>query len=219
MTLRLVASLEQPFGFDPALAIRLGALGVILESGALLVLIWQFDVLLRRKRSWLASRTAPPPGYIETRRPTRKNYPDYGEFGHFEWLILSAYVWLAFASIAALVNGIAELLGTPPLLNPDIERHAIAVGFITLLIFGMAARMLPGFSGKNRVASTRLVLATFWLGNLAAFTRVVPLLAPGFPGGDLALGSSGAIGWLAVACLTVNLGRTLRQKQASYLTE
>jgi hypothetical protein len=75
----------------------------------------------------------------------------------------------------------------------------------------MAARMLPGFSGKNRIASARLVLMTFWLGNLAALFRVAPLLAPAFPGGDIALGTSGAIGWLAVACLAANLGRTLRQ--------
>ena len=96
-------------------------------------------------------------------------------------------------------------------MNPDIERHAITVGFITLLIFGMAVRMLPGFSGKPRVASTRLVLATFWLGNLAALCRGLPLFAVNLPGADLALGVSGAIGWVAVACLAVNLGRTFRK--------
>jgi uncharacterized protein involved in response to NO len=219
MALRLAMLLEQLFGTGPSPASRLDGLGAILESSALLVFIWQLDVLLRRKTSWLVSRTPPPSGYIETRRPTRKNYPDYGEFGHFEWLIFSAYVWLAFAGTVALLNGFAMLLGNLALLNPDIERHSIAVGFITLLIFGMAARMLPGFSGKNRVASTRLVLATFWLGNLAALARVLPLLAPGFPGGDAALGSSGAIGWLAVVCLAVNLGRTLGHKSSSQLTE
>ncbi|HEX7593121.1 MAG TPA: NnrS family protein, partial [Anaerolineae bacterium] len=212
MLLRLGTGLEQTFGFDPSTATRLAGLGALLEGGTLLVFIWQFDVLLRRKTPWTATRVAPPPGYVETRKPTRKNYPDYGEFGRFELLILSAYAWLAFASAVAVIDGAASVLGNPALLNPDIERHAITVGFITLLIFGMAARMLPGFSGKARVASTRLVVATFWLGNLAALCRVAPLLAPGVIGADIALGSSGAIGWLAVACLAVNLWRTLRQK-------
>ena len=207
---RLTPVLERVFVLVPTLSTRLAGLGAVLEGGALLVFIWQFDVLLRRKTPWLASRTPPPPGYVETRKPTRPNYPDYGEFGRFELLIISAYAWLAFASIVAVLDGAAALLGNSVLVNPDIERHAITIGFITLLIFGMAARMLPGFSGKSRVASTRLVLATFWLGNLAALFRVAPLFAPNFPGANTALGISGAIGWLAVACLAANLWQTFR---------
>jgi hypothetical protein len=197
----------------------LTGIGSVLEGGALLVFIWEFDVLLRRKQPWITSRTPPPPGYVETRKPTRKHYPDYGEFGRFELLIISAYAWLAFASIVAVLNGVAILAGIPalstvaagtPTLNPDIERHAMTLGFITLLIFGMAARMLPGFSGKPRVASTRLVMATFWLGNTATVFRIAPLLAPDLMGANVALGVSGTIGWLAVACLAINLWRTFR---------
>ena len=75
----------------------------------------------------------------------------------------------------------------------------------------MAARMLPGFSGKSRIANPRLVLATYWFGNLAVLFRLAPLFAPSFAGANLALGSSGALGWLAVACLAVNLWRTFHQ--------
>ncbi len=212
MLLRLTAQLEQPFGIDSPIAVWLGGTGAMLEGGAILVFVWQLDVLLRRKTPWIASRTPPPADYIETRKPTRKNYPDYGEFGRFELLIISAYAWLAFAGAMAIADGIGRILGNPALLNPDIERHAITVGFITLLIFGMATRMLPGFSGKSRIASPRLVLATFWFGNLAALFRVAPLFAPSIAGANLALGSSGALGWLAVACLAANLWRTMRQK-------
>ena len=114
-------------------------------------------------------------------------------------------------ALNCLSTGIAVLFDAPALFNPDIERHAITVGFITLLIFGMAVRLLPGFSGKTRVASTRLVLATFWLGNLATFCRVAPLFAPNVIGADIAYASSGAIGWVAVLCLGINLWRTFRQ--------
>ncbi len=191
-----------------------GGLGQVLEAVAVLAFIWSFDVLLRRKQPWTTSRTPPPPGYIETRKPTRQGYPDYGEFGRFELLVISAYAWLAFASLVTLANGVSVLVMSPtlspggPFFNPDISRHAMTAGFITLLIFGMAVRMLPGFSAKTRVASTALVLATFWLGNLATLFRVVPLFAPDLLVSKIALGSSGAIGWLAVACLAVNLHRT-----------
>ncbi len=201
LVLRVAGELEQVFG----------SVGAVLQGVALLTFIWSLDVLLRRKAPWTASRTPPPAGYVETRKPTRRNYPDYGEFGRFELLVISAYAWLAFASALAVIGGAATLAGFPALFNPDIERHAIAVGFITLLIFGMAVRMLPGFSGKSRVASARLVLGTVWLGNLAALFRVAPLFAPDLPGANIALGASGALGWLAVACLAVNMWRTFRR--------
>ena len=201
LSLRLT---EQLFG------IRIAGLGAILEGGALLCFIWSFDVLLRRKPPWIVSRITPPPDYVETRKPTRKHYPDYGEFGRFELLIISAYAWLAFASIVAILNGAFQLIAATALFHPDVERHAITVGFITLLIFGMAVRMLPGFGGKTRVASPRLVLATFWLGNAAALFRVAPLFAPDLIGAKVALASSGAIAWLAVACLAINLWLTRR---------
>jgi len=122
--------------------------------------------------------------------------------------VISAFVWLAFSGIMAIVDGGLELVTASLPFNPDIERHALTVGFITLLIFGMAVRMLPGFSAKPRIASPRLVLATFWLGNAAAACRVIPLFIPTLPGADAALGISGTMGWFAVACLAANLVRT-----------
>lgn len=208
LALRLAFVMEQMFYIAPDILASLGGLGRILQGGALLVFIWEFDILLHRKRPWTESKLPTPPEVAAARKPTRKNYPDYGEFGRFELLVISAYLWLAFASAVLLVDGAAMLVNSSALLNPDIERHAITVGFISLLIFGMAVRMLPGFSGKTRVASARLVLATFWLGNLAALTRVLPLFAPNLVGANFALAGSGTLGWLAVACLALNLWKT-----------
>lgn len=199
LVLRII---EQPFWLS---------VGQVLLGGALLFFIAELDVLMRRKPPWTSTRTLPPPDYVETRPPTRPHYPDYGEFGRFELLILSAFGWLAFASLLTVIDGLSTLLGYPALLNPDIERHTITVGFITLLILGMAVRLVPGFSGQRRIASPRLVLATFWLGNLATLTRVVPLLAPEIAGLNIILGFSGIIGWLAVAGLGINLWQTFRQ--------
>lgn len=201
--------IEQLFGVG--WGARMGGLGIGIEAAALLVFIWWLDVLSRRRRPWTDSRVPTPPEVAAKKAPTRPGYPDYGEFGRFELLVISAYWWLVFACLIALLNGISLIAGATPPFNPDIVRHSITIGFITQLIFGMAVRLLPGLSGKRKVASTGLVLATFWLGNLAALFRVAPLFVPEAPGATAALASSGAIGWLAVACLGVNLWRTFRQ--------
>lgn len=205
---RIIALLEQTFVYSNIL----GAAGAILEAGMILMFIWLIDIPLRRKAPWTSDRVTPPSGYVEMRAPTRKGYPDHGEFGRFELLVSSAFIWLMFAAGIAICNSFTVLLTGAAALNADIERHSITVGFITLLIFGMAARMLPGFSGKDRVASTRLVMATFWLGNLAALCRVAPLAVPDLFSAQIALAISGVIGWLAVLCLGVNLWMTFRMK-------
>lgn len=211
LVLRIAGVLEQVFSSFPGLASRSTGVGAVLEGAAVLVFIWLVDIPLRRKPPWTESRLPIPPEVAATRKPTRKDYPDYGEFGRFELLVISAYLWLAFSSAIAIVNGVSLLLTAGTFVNPDIERHSLAVGFITLLIFGMAVRMLPGFSGKTKVASTHLVLATFWLGNLAAVLRVGPLFFPAAPAATALLGTSGAFGWLAVGCLGVNLWRTWKE--------
>jgi len=111
------------------------------------------------------------------------------------------------------VDGAAEALGLTPPLNLDSARHSLAVGFIALLICGVAPRMLPGFSG-GRIRSPRLVVATLWLGNGAALLRVGPLLAApalgalgpaGVAAGRLAFGLSGPLGLALAITLAVNL--------------
>jgi hypothetical protein len=78
--------------------------------------------------------------------------------------------------------------------------------------------MIPGFSG-GRIASPRLVAATFWLGNTAALLRVgsvigAPLLAATGSVGQtlaaIAFGLSGPLGLALAACLAVNLWPALR---------
>lgn len=183
--------------------------GALALNACILVFIWQID-LIRRRAPWIVNRapnTRPDLDYL--RKPTRAAYPDAGEYGRFELLIYSAYVWL----LVAVALNIAALAGefVPGLnVSPDAARHALTVGFMTLLIFGMAARMAPGFSQKKGLLYPRLVQATFVLGNIAAFLRVVPTF---FTSSEIALslwGLSGLFGWAAVAVLAVNLVSTFR---------
>jgi hypothetical protein len=94
------------------------------------------------------------------------------------------------------------------------------LGFVTLLIFGMAVRMLPGFLAQRRVAYPALVEATFWLGNTAVVSRILPFVVPPailqqVPGlaliAQIAFGVSGLLGFAAVWCLACNLWQTARQ--------
>jgi hypothetical protein len=78
--------------------------------------------------------------------------------------------------------------------------------------------MIPGFMGKKKVASPKLVGATFWLGNAATIFRVTPLVLPLalfdmmpslVPIAQAAFAFSGILGLLAIFCLTINLWKTV----------
>ncbi len=203
-------------GLDAGMVRALGSLGVLVKGSVILWFTWKLDVLTRRRRVERSAR------FLQSgpdRPPTRPGLPDYGEFGRFELLVYSAYTWLVLAAGCEILAAVATLAGLPSPVSWDAVRHMYLVGFISLLIFGVAVRMLPGFLRKKAVASPALVEATFWLGNTAALFRVLPLILP--PGlfelspvaGRLVLGAfglSGLIALAAVLCLAVNLWWTAR---------
>jgi len=107
--------------------------------------------------------------------------------------------------VLLVIDGIASLLSDTRPVSIDAIRHSFAIGFITLLICGIAVRMVPGFSSKV-IRSPMLVTATLVLGNLAALLRVGSLLlAPVLPGSELFFALSGPTGLALILCLTVNL--------------
>lgn len=188
----------------------LATLGILGLNACILFFIWRLDIL-RLRPPWIVDRapnTRPDLDYL--RQPTRANYPDNGEYGRFELLINSAFVWLGIAmalDVLRVLPWVNDFIAIPQ----DGARHALMVGFITLLIFGMAARMAPGFSGRRGVAHPELVVWLFYLGNLAAILRVVPTF---FPQSKIALmlwGMSGFIGWCAVLVLAVIMWGTFHR--------
>jgi uncharacterized protein involved in response to NO len=197
----------------------LDSLGRLLEGAALLAATWVVDAPLFRTRAAVLARAQAH--QRELGQAPRPWPPLSSDLVAAEWLLRTAYAWLAVAGALLLLGG-ALGLGGGPLLPADVERHALGTGFVTLLIFGMGPRLLPGFVGSAHVASAGLVWATVWLGNAAALLRVAPplvvwLLALTVPvatppaaltNGLLAL--SGLLGLAAVACFTANLWRTLR---------
>jgi uncharacterized protein involved in response to NO len=91
---------------------------------------------------------------------------------------ITAYLWLILVGFLLLQSATAAL-GAPIVpVSPDAERHALGSGFVTMLILGLGAQLLPAFTNRRR-RSDRLVWATLVLGNVAALLRVGPLLIAG----------------------------------------
>ncbi|HSB70961.1 MAG TPA: hypothetical protein VLT62_16665, partial [Candidatus Methylomirabilis sp.] len=217
VSLQLAPAALSVLGLPAGAARSFAGLGNLIKGGVILWFIWELDVLTRRRP------VERPARFLQSgpaRPPTRPGLPDYGEFGRFERLVYSAYTWLALAAGCEMMDGGAILAGRTPPFGGDPIRHMYLLGFITLLIFGVAVRMLPGFLKQKAVVSPALVEATFWLGNIATVFRVLPLLVPvglieRFPAGVMlaqaAFGLSGVVALAAVVCLAVNLWRTARR--------
>jgi uncharacterized protein involved in response to NO len=195
-----------------ALGDALRGLGMLAMGSVLLTFIAVF-LRMMRARGRLPERVASLTPEPET---TRRHYTATlasarGDFGPFVGLVASAYLWAMFAGVLLLVDGSALLLGGQMPVTLDAVRHALAIGFVALLICGIAPRMVPGFAG-GRIASPRYVCATLWLGNLSAVLRVGSiLLAPALASGggatldSLLFGLSGPAGLALALCLALNL--------------
>ncbi|HEY7983150.1 MAG TPA: hypothetical protein VID73_03220 [Ktedonobacterales bacterium] len=193
--------------------------------GAVLVAYVAIFTRLMRTRGRLPQRVsqlAPAPEAAAVRYRAQVS-AERSAYGPFVALVASAYLWAMLGGALYTLDGVAEALGFAPPLNVDAARHSLAVGFIALLICGVAPRMLPGFSG-GRIRSARLVTATLWLGNGAALLRVGPLLAApvlaalgpaGVAAGALAFGLSGPTGLALAIILAVNLWPALWPRRAA----
>jgi uncharacterized protein involved in response to NO len=193
---------------------RIYGLGILLLGGALMLFVAVF-LRLMRTRGRLPRRVAqlaPSPETV-ARAYRERVQTEANAHGPFVPLIASAYVWALLGGAVLAIDGLALLAtGTAPI-PMDGARHSLALGFIALLICGIAPRMLPGLSGGH-IASARLVSATLWLGNSAAILRVgsvlaAPALATLGPMGsvtdNLAFGLSGPLGLALAVCLAINL--------------
>jgi hypothetical protein len=187
--------------------VRLMQAGQTVKGIGMLWFIWRLGVLTCGRFAWLG------PTSSRRTRTLRQSNEANREFGAFGALIVSAYIWLAVAAVG-------ELLGNAVGIRHDVLRHLYLMGFVTLLILGVAVRMLPGLMRARRVAHPGLVGATLWFGNAAVIGRVLLLGLPGsvwqglppwaVQGARIAFAWSGMLALVAVLCLTLNLGRTAR---------
>lgn len=99
-------------------------------------------------------------------------------------------------------------------------RHAITVGFVSLTIMGVAARVVPAFGGRSSASLSSLWLP-FALLNLGCLLRVSGQIATDFdPGWFVVAGASGLFEIAALALWGVHLWGLLscRERQAERRT-
>lgn len=184
----------------------MSGLGLLVLGMVVLVFTGSFLHLLRH-RTHVPPQSAPHTPHTEflAERARQRRREERHRYGPYVALIGSAYLWGSLGALLLVIDGIASLLfGALPVMV-DAIRHSFAVGFITLLICGIAVRLVPSFSGKA-IRSPRLVTATLLLGNLAALLRVGSVvLVPVLPGSAVFFALAGPTGLALVLCLTVNL--------------
>ncbi|GHO91042.1 hypothetical protein KSF_010900 [Reticulibacter mediterranei] len=192
-------------------------IGSILIGAVVMVFIGIFLALMRR-RGRIPQRVAklsPEPAAL-TRSYQHQIKKEQTDYGPFVGLVASAYLWALLGALLLLIDGASILITGSELVSFDAIRHCFALGFIALLICGIAPRMLPSFSG-GKMLSPRLVSATLWLGNIATLLRVGSLLlAPlfvitqGFAIETFLFSLSGPCGLALALCLAINLWPALR---------
>ena len=188
----------------------LSGLGLV-AIGIVMLLFTGYFLYLMRNRTQLPPQVAahaPHPEVLveRARQRTQEERRRYGPYGA---LIGTAYLWGSLGAVFMVIDGLAMLLFETLPVTVDVIQHSFAIGFITLLICGIAVRMLPGFSGKA-IRSPRLVTATLLLGNLAVLLRVGSLvLGPVLPGSEVFFALSGPTGLALILCLAINLWPTL----------
>src|SRR5688500_7486114 len=120
--------------------------------------------------------------------------------------IRSSLCWLGFG----VLLGIGMALLPSHVVYRPAHVHANLLGFVSMMIFGVAYHVLPRFSGRPlhnpRLAAVHLVLANAGLGAMV----IAWLLRPhGVPGWSLLLGMGGLTSAAGAFCFIYNIWRTL----------
>jgi uncharacterized protein involved in response to NO len=141
--------------------------------------------------------------------PRRTKIEISGVDNTFSWFIKLGYAWLLAAAALPFHADIFRLAPS--------SRHAMAVGFITPIIFGVAYRVLPIFNGVN-LASNKLMRVSFWH-FAAGSTLSISMALNRAYGWTWTYAWSGIAGWLVFAATVMfawNLLQTLRVKAEKF---
>lgn len=137
--------------------------------------IFKLDILFKTKPDWTEEQHEER---VPHRREPREGMPDFGEFGRFEWLIRPAFIWLVVGLFLDSLIQIGLMFKIQMGIGIDGVRHLWLAGFVSLLIMGMAVRMIPGMTGvlklkhPNRVAWLAIIV------NISVFCRTLSIAIP-----------------------------------------
>lgn len=137
-----------------------------------------------------------------------------GVHSSFPFFVRSAYVWL----LVAAGLGIWAANAANPSGIWGASRHALTVGFISMMVFCVAQRVLPAFSGMRLLFSPKLMFAALLLltcgcavrvsGEALAYQEILPAAWSWLP-------YSAVMELSAVTLFAVNLAITFMRKPPS----
>ena len=91
-----------------------------------------------------------------------------GIHGSFPYFVRSAYGWLIVAAVLGVWGAFAQ--------HSDgiwgASRHALTVGFVSMMVFAIGQRILPAFSGMRLLYSRKLMATSLFLLTIGCFLRV-----------------------------------------------
>lgn len=142
--------------------------------------------------------------------PTKRRPYILPAYARYEWFVKAAYGWLVVSAVLLFVQGLEGVLGERvlPSLSTAPVIHVFTLGFITMMIFGLSARMLPLFE-PTTLPYRRAIDAAFVLLNVSVGLRLV--FGLGSPAGaDAFLALSGTAGLAALISYSVPLFKSMR---------
>ena len=113
----------------------------------------------------------------------------------------SSLAWLG----AGVTLGLAMAMHPPWAVYRTAHLHMNLLGFVGMMIFGVALHVLPRFTGRA-LYSERLADAQFALANLGLLAMVLGWLG----GARLAAAAGGTLLWVGFALFALNVAATVR---------
>ncbi len=124
--------------------------------------------------------------------------------------IRTAYIWLIIGVLILGAKPFLKAFSEPQYLFHGAANHAIAVGFVTLMIIGYASKMVPTFQGVG-MYSIKLAALSFYLINIGCFLRVSTQIMIGLSNDSYysLIGFSGWIEFTAIGIFGYNVWKTM----------
>jgi hypothetical protein len=134
--------------------------------------------------------------------------------------IRTAYVWLIIGMLILGAKPFFKAFSEPQYLFHGAANHAIAVGFVTLMIIGYASKMVPTFKGVG-MHSIRLADLSFYLINIGCFLRVSTQIMIGLSNDSYysLIGFSGWIELTAIGIFGYNVWKTMNAEDEDEIEE
>jgi hypothetical protein len=134
--------------------------------------------------------------------------------------IRAAYIWLIIGVLILGAKPFLKAFSEPQYLFHGAANHAIAVGFVTMMIIGYASKMVPTFKGVG-MHSIRLADLSFYLINIGCFLRVSTQIMIGLSNDSYysLIGFSGWIEFTAIGIFGYNIWKTMNAEDEDEIEE